>query len=119
VPITTRAAVLALTCTAVAAAPAAAHVGVKSYSPKRGSTVPRTLERVKVTFKGRIVDGKLTVRNASGTKVSRGSGAVVNDDRVLRARLKGGLKRGRYSVSMKVLHSDGHVMSKSWSFRLN
>ena len=117
--ITTRAVVLALTCLAVAAAPAAAHVGVKSYSPKRGSTVPRTLERVKVTFKGRITDGHLTVRNASGTKVSRGSGSVINRDRVLRVRLKGSLTRGRYSVSMKVLNTDGHVTSKSWSFNLS
>ena len=117
--ITTRAVVLALTSLTVAAAPAAAHVGVKSYSPKRGSTVPRTLERVKVTFKGRITDGHLTVRNARGTKVSRGNGSVVSGDRVLRVRLKRGLTRGRYSVAMQVLNTDGHVMSKSWSFHFS
>ena len=61
----------------VAAAPAAAHVGVKSYSPKRGATVARSLERVKVTFKGRVTDGKLTVRDADGDKVSIGEGKVV------------------------------------------
>ena len=103
----------------VAAAPAAAHVGVKSYAPKRGATVSRGLERVKVTFDGRVADGKLTVRNANGTKVSRGDGAVVRGDRVLRVRLKGGLGRGRHWASMRVLHNDGHVTSKSWSFSLN
>jgi prepilin-type processing-associated H-X9-DG protein len=115
----TRAVALAVTCAAVAAAPASAHVGVKSYSPKRGSTVSRGLERVTVTFKGRITDGKLTVRNAAGVKVSRGDGSVVNGDRVLRVRLKDGLKRGRYAVSMNVLHTDGHVRNTSWSFNLN
>jgi copper resistance protein C len=109
----------AIAATLLLAAPAAAHVTVKSYSPKRGATVSRSLERVKVTFTGRIADGKLTVRNSSGTKMSRGDGAVVRGDRVLRVRLKGGLARGRYRASMKVLHTDGHVTSRSWSFRLN
>jgi methionine-rich copper-binding protein CopC len=109
---------LALACAGIAAAPASGHVGVKSYSPKRGSTVARPLERVKVTFKGRITDGKLTVRNASGGKVSIGKGRVVSGDRVLRVRLKSGLAGGRYRVSMQVLHTDGHVMSKAWTFNL-
>jgi len=102
----------------VTAAPAAAHVGVKSYSPKRGSTVARSLERVKVKFKGRITDGRLTVTGPSGSKVSIGDGSVVGRKRVLRVRLRGGLARGRYRVSMRVLHTDGHVRSKSWSFNL-
>jgi len=102
----------------VAASPAAAHVGVKSYSPKRGSTVARSLERVKVTFKGRIVDGRITVTGPSGSKVSTGDGSVVGRKRVLRVGLRGGLARGRYHVSMKVLHTDGHAKSKSWSFNL-
>ena len=116
----TRAAAVAVTCAAlVAAAPAAAHVGVKSYSPKRGSTVSRSLERVKVTFKGRVTDGKLTVRDADGDRVSIGDGSVVNRKRTVRVRLKNGLGRGRYTASMRVLHTDGHVMSKSWHFNLN
>ena len=114
-----RVVVIALATALLAAAPAAAHVTVKSYSPKRGSTVSRSLERVKVTFNGRIADGRLTVRNANGIKVSRGSGAVVRDDRVLRARLKDGLGRGKYWASMRILNTDGHVTSKTWSFRLN
>jgi methionine-rich copper-binding protein CopC len=115
----TRATAIAVTTAAlVAAAPAAAHVGVKSYSPKRGSTVSRSLERVKVTFKGRITDGHLTVRNASGTKVSIGDGSVVSRKRAVRVRLKDGLGRGRYTASMSVLHTDGHVMNKSWTFNL-
>jgi methionine-rich copper-binding protein CopC len=102
----------------VLAAPAAAHVGVKSYSPKRGATVARTLERVKVTFKGKVTDGHLTVRNSSGTKVSIGQGKVVDGKRAVRARLKSGLKKGTYTASMSVLHTDGHVMNKSWTFKL-
>jgi methionine-rich copper-binding protein CopC len=113
-----RAAVVAIAIALVGAAPAAAHVGVKSYSPKRGATVSRSLERVKVTFKGRITDGRLTVRNAAGDKVSRGQGAVVSRKRAVRARLRGGLRKGSYTASMSVLHADGHVMNRSWTFKL-
>ena len=109
---------LAIAGLLLAAGPAAAHVGVKSYSPKRGSTVARSLERVKVTFKARVTDGHLTVTGPSGAKVSIGDGSVVSRDRVLRVRLKGSLARGRYRASMRVLNTDGHVMSKSWSFNL-
>ena len=113
-----RVAVVATILALAAAAPAAAHVGVKSYSPKRGATVARSLERVKVTFKGRVTDGKLTVRNADGDKVSIGEGKVVNRKRAVRARLKDGLGKGTYTASMSVLHTDGHVMNKSWNFKL-
>ena len=114
-----RVAVIATFLALVLAAPAAAHVGVKSYSPKRGATVARTLERVKVTFKAKITDGHLTVRNADGTKVSIGQGKVVGGKRAVRARLKSGLEKGTYTASMSVLHTDGHVMNKSWNFNLS
>jgi methionine-rich copper-binding protein CopC len=113
-----RVALIAALLALVAAAPAAAHVGVKSYSPKRGASVARTLERVKVTFKGRITDGRLTVRNADGDKVSVGQGKVVSSTRAVRARLRDGLRKGTYTASMSVLHTDGHVMNKSWTFKL-
>jgi methionine-rich copper-binding protein CopC len=114
----TRATIVAVVAALATAAPAAAHVGVKSYSPKRGSTVSRSLERVKVTFEGRIVDGKLTVRNAGGDKVSVGRGKVVGRSRAVRALLRDGLPKGAYRASMSVLHTDGHVMNKSWTFKL-
>ena len=100
------------------AAPAAAHVGVKSYSPKRGASVARTLERVKVTFKGKSRTAISPSAMPTGTKVSIGQGKVVNGKRAVRARLKDGLKKGAYTASMSVLHTDGHVMNKSWNFKL-
>ena len=113
-----RFAIAVLAATLVVAAPASAHVGVKSFSPARGATVPRSLEVVKVTFKAKITDGKLTVRNASGTKVSKGEGAVINKKRTVRARLNDGLSKGRYTATYSVLNTDGHVITKSWSFEL-
>lgn len=77
-------------------APAAsfAHTPIRSVSPKAGATADRDLRAVKVSFRGAIPDGELTVRTASGAKVSRGEGRLVQDDRVLRARLKSGLGAG-------------------------
>ena len=109
---------VALAAAAIGAPSASAHVGVKSISPKPGSKVARTLERVKVTFKGKIVDGHLTVTGPGGGKVSIGDGSVAGRKRVLRVRLKDHLARGRYRASMQVLNTDGHVTSRSWSFRL-
>ena len=109
-----RVALIATLLALVAAAPAAAHVGVKSYSPKRGATVARTLERVKVTFKGKITDGHLTVRNSSGAKVSIGQGKVVGGKRAMRARLKSGLRKGTYTASMSVLAHGTGSPSRLW-----
>jgi methionine-rich copper-binding protein CopC len=103
----------------VAAAPVAAHTGVKSISPKAGSTVSRTSAKwVRVTFRGRIADGKLTVRSQDGRSLTRGAAGLVNGGRVLRVRLASGLPRGRATVRMQVLNTDGHVTTRTWWFRL-
>ena len=112
------AAVLATACIALALpAGAHAHAGIKSYSPKPGSRVARDLEAVRITFKARVSDGKLSVTRA-GEKVSRGPGRVVSKHRAIRALLVSGLKRGRYTATAKWLDTDGHVETKTWSFRL-
>jgi methionine-rich copper-binding protein CopC len=103
---------------AVLAAPAAAHTPIKSVTPKSGATADRSLRAVKVVFRGSIPDGELTVRSAAGAKVSRGEGRLVRGDRQLRARLRSGLKAGSYRATVRWLSSDGHVQSRSWSFRL-
>jgi methionine-rich copper-binding protein CopC len=94
------------------------HAAIKSFSPKRGSVVSRDLKYVRINFESRIAGGRISVRNASGTKVSRGDGGVVRGGRQLRTRLNGGLRAGRYSASARYVNTDGHVQTKSWSFRL-
>ena len=109
---------LATVCAALLApAPSLAHTSIRSKSPKPGSTVDRDLRAVRVNFRGAIPDGELIVRTA-GTKVSRGEGRLVRDGRRLRARLKSGLRAGGYRATVRWLSSDGHVQSKTWSFRL-
>jgi methionine-rich copper-binding protein CopC len=52
-----------------------------------------------------------------GTKVSRGDGTLADRSRQVRARLRS-KRSGRHSATVRWLSSDGHVLSKSWSFRI-
>ena len=98
-------------------ASAAAHTGISSRSPGPGKAVSKSsLTYVKVNFEGRISDATLVVKH-SGTKVSRGDGSLANRSRQVRARLTS-KRSGRYSATVRWLSSDGHVLSKSWSFRI-
>ena len=99
-------------------ASAAAHTPIKSLSPSAGASADRSLGSVRVAFAGRISDANLTVRSASGRKVSRGSGTPYEGRRRVRVRLVGGLSRGSYRATVKWLSSDGHILDRSWSFRL-
>ena len=97
--------------------PAWGHAGVKSYSPKRNSTVPRSLSAVSVTFKARVGQARLSVRGPAGT-VSRGTGTLVDGRRTVRVALRSGLRAGRYTASVRWLNTDGHVQRTSWTFRV-
>jgi methionine-rich copper-binding protein CopC len=98
-------------------ASAAAHTGIASRSPGSGKTVAKSsLTYVKVNFEGRVSDATLVVRRG-GTKVSRGDGSLANRNRQVRARLTS-KRSGRHTATVRWLSSDGHVLSKSWSFRL-
>ena len=98
-------------------ASAAAHTGIKSRSPTSGATVSKSsITYVKVDFEGRISDATLVVKR-SGTKVSRGDGSLANRSRQVRARLRSS-RAGRYSATVRWLSGDGHVQSRTWSFRI-
>jgi methionine-rich copper-binding protein CopC len=95
---------------------ASAHTGIESYSPRPGSTASRDRTYVKATFVARVSAANLRVTR-NGAKVSRGDGSLVHKGRQVRARLTSH-RRGRYSATARWLSSDGHVQSKTWSFRL-
>ena len=98
-------------------ASAAAHTGIKSRSPTSGATVSKSsITYVKVTFEGRISDATLVVKR-NGSKVSRGNGSLADRHRQVRARLTS-KRSGRHSATVRWLSSDGHVLSRSWSFRI-
>jgi methionine-rich copper-binding protein CopC len=71
---------------------------------------------VKVDFEGRISDATLVVKRG-GRKASRGDGTLADRNRQVRARLTS-KRSGRHRATVRWLSSDGHVLSKSWSFRI-
>jgi methionine-rich copper-binding protein CopC len=95
---------------------ASAHTGIKSYSPKPGATASRDLSVVKVNFQARVSDATLVVKR-NGSKVSRGNGSLARRDRQARARLTSS-RAGRYTATVRWLSGDGHIQSKTWSFRI-
>ena len=114
-----QAALVTVACAAlVMPASSFGHAGIESYTPKRGSVTDRDLRYVRLTFAARIAGGSIVVRTAGGRQVSRGRGSLVRDGRQLRARLEDGLRAGRYTASARQVHTDGHVLETSWSFRL-
>jgi methionine-rich copper-binding protein CopC len=97
-------------------AAAAAHTGIKSRSPSPGSSVSKSITYVKVNFEGRISDATLVVKR-NGRRVSRGDGTLANRNRQVRARLTS-KRSGRHTATVRWLSADGHVLSKTWSFRI-
>jgi methionine-rich copper-binding protein CopC len=95
-----------------------AHAGIKSYSPKPGSSVARSLAAVSVTFREAVLDANLTVRSAGGATVSHGDGALGRGKTRIRVALHGGLGAGTYRATVRYLAGDGHAQSKYWTFRV-
>jgi methionine-rich copper-binding protein CopC len=108
--------VVAVSAALALPASAAAHTGIESRSPGPGSSVSKAITFVKVDFEGRISDATLVVRRG-GTKVSRGDGALADRNRQVRARLTS-KRSGRHSATVRWLSRDGHVLSRTWSFRI-
>jgi methionine-rich copper-binding protein CopC len=113
-----RLATVATVCAALALpAGAAAHTGISSRSPGPGKSVSKSsITYVKVNFEGRISDATLVVERR-GRKVSRGDGSLAKRNRQVRARLTS-KRSGRHSATVRWLSPDGHVLSKTWSFRI-
>jgi methionine-rich copper-binding protein CopC len=104
---------------AVAAAPAPAHVRVKSTNPPKGGTASTSIGSVTVTFTGAIRRGTIRVVRRGGSVVSIGSGG--RDPRKisrLRVSLTSGLKAGRYRARWTCVAADGHRLDGSFRFRL-
>jgi copper resistance protein C len=112
------AAALAAAASLALPAGAAAHAGIKSRTPKAGSTVSRSLGKVRVTFKERVRDAHLSVKSEAGAPVSLTSGKLNKRKTRVKVRLRPGLSAGRYTASVTYLARDRHAETKTWRFRL-
>jgi copper resistance protein C len=111
-------AAVAAVVAAVMAAPATAHVRVKSTSPARGGSASTSIRSVTVTFTGPLRTGTIRVTRA-GSVVSVGSGGRdPRNIRRLRVGLKRSLRAGSYTARWTCTAADGHRQSGSFRFRL-
>lgn len=94
-----------------------AHASIKAQSPRKGSTVSKSVRSATITFGERVSAGKLTVKRGS-RRVSSKRTSLVGGGKVLRVSLSRKLKAGKYKASYKYLASDGDVVNGSWTFRI-
>jgi methionine-rich copper-binding protein CopC len=120
---TTLAGVIAVVLTATLlagpVAPAAAHDGLLSSTPGAGETVTEAPSAVVLTFSGEILAGSPTavvieVTDPAGTVLSEGETAV--DGVTVTQQLTPNLPAGDYTVTWRVVSSDGHPISSEFHF---
>lgn len=99
-----------------------AHAFPQNSSPHVGATVSPSPKLVQIWFDGEIepVFSTLIVKNASGTQVSQGNGAVsASDNTLLQATLTAPLPPGQYWVYWSVIARDGHHTAGRFPFSVS
>jgi methionine-rich copper-binding protein CopC len=100
-----------------AASPAAAHDALVGTDPATGSTVAELPPQVTLTFSEEVADDEgatvIEVKDAAGTSLADGA-PVVQDNTVTQA--LAGDASGVVTVTWKIVSSDGHPTSNTFSF---
>ena len=104
----------------VPATVAYAHTPLKSVTPKKGSTVHRSVKDVRATFKAKMQTGIIEIATASGHVIPlKSSGLMSSNKAVIRAVPKTPLGTGSYKVNWRARAGDGHSEKGSWSFKVS
>lgn len=113
------AALVALLCVLVPAAPAAAHASLVGTSPVAGAILDDQPAEVTLTFSEPVGTslGRITVVDPDGKPASRGK-PVQRKGTEAGIRLKDGLRQGTYLVSYRVISADGHPISGGFTFSI-
>ncbi|MGC5225096.1 copper resistance CopC family protein [Micromonospora sp. DT81.3] len=100
------------------ASPAAAHDDLVSSTPTGGATVTEPPKSVSLTFSGDILDGAggvvIEVTDAAGAVISEGDAEI--DGVTVTQAVAPGLPAGDYTVTWRVVSSDGHPISSDLHF---
>ncbi|SDS16343.1 hypothetical protein SAMN04489751_1375 [Brevibacterium sandarakinum] len=111
------AALLVATLSVFAFAPASAHDQLVSSNPEDGTTVDQQPEWIEMTFSGEVQEVGSEVKVViDGKNVSAGELAV--DGKKLTVALPDNLKPGDYTVTWRVVSSDGHPISGDFDFTI-
>ncbi|MGC5171245.1 copper resistance CopC family protein [Microbacterium sp. DT81.1] len=101
------------------ATPAAAHDDLVSSTPTGGETVTEAPASVSLTFSGDLLDGGasavlIEVTDGAGTVVNEGDAAI--EGATVTQPVRTGLPAGDYTVTWRVVSSDGHPIASDFHF---
>lgn len=117
-PLALAAALLTAFLVLIAPLSASAHDSLTASSPEAGSTVDTLPAELTLTFSAKLIDGEgateVVVTDPSGASVTDGAatvnGAIVTQPLVAEA------AAGLYTVTWRVVSSDGHPISEEFEF---
>ena len=95
-----------------------AHALLVKSAPARRAVLTRSPERVQLWFNEALEPAfaRLTVLDSRGARVDRGDASVEPDDPKLLSVKLPALEPGTYTVKLRVLSVDGHVVESEFSF---
>ena len=108
----------AIALAGMTAATAFAHTEVAGTYPGNGKTVGRSIQWASVTFKSATRGGTIKVTGPGGTVSVGAGGRDPRNVKVLRVKLRVGLRAGSYKANWTMRHTDGHTLRGSFSFKL-
>jgi len=113
-------AALSSAVTTLNAAPAMAHTRIAKSSPGINSVIKNWPSKVTIIFNENLITlngasvNRIEVTNSQGVRIDEGATKVSGSS--ASAQLKGGQSSGRYTVTYRVVSSDGHPVTNTYSF---
>ena len=94
-----------------------AHVGILNSSPAKNGFVSSSPEKVTIKFGGELEPAfsKVEVFDESDKKVS-GKTEFLKSNKVMESELDDDLPPGMYTVKVKCMSLDGHIIKEEYSF---
>jgi methionine-rich copper-binding protein CopC len=94
-----------------------AHVGMLNSSPAKNGFVSSAPEKVTIKFGGPLEPAfsKIEVFDQNDEKVS-GKTAFLKDNKVMESPLEEDLPPGTYTVKIKCMSLDGHIIKEEFNF---
>ncbi|HWL25693.1 MAG TPA: copper resistance protein CopC [Ureibacillus sp.] len=95
-----------------------AHTGLESSTPENGEVIKENLEKITLTFHGKIEQGStFTVEGNDGASVAVNNIIITNN--VMSGDLSSSLENGNYTVNWSIIGEDGHVVEDRFNFTID
>lgn len=97
---------------------ALAHTGLESSSPKNGDVINEELQRITLTFEGKVEQGStFGIQNSTGKSISV-ENISLSENQIV-GNFSNPLENGEYQVNWKIIGADGHPVEGAFSFSVD